>query len=116
MFIEVLHDNQGNIFSCYESDPHPINYEKELFINGTGMEGLTRARINIDTLQEMEIEENTVTKATLEKNGEPQVVNISRSAYIIDNMMIDMVKNIPLPTKVKRPKNLKFRELKNKTT
>ncbi|MBE7415982.1 MAG: hypothetical protein HS130_12510 [Deltaproteobacteria bacterium] len=90
MYSEVLHDNAGNIKACYCADTLPVETNAPMFRFSGVPDGLTHARLNIDTLTAMEIEAGCGTRAELDGSGNPVLVNVDRTRYIMENFAVDL--------------------------
>lgn len=113
MYIEVIHDAQGNIIQCYQMDVLPASNGTPFFTSANGIPAnCEQARINIDTLTSMEIEEESGFKAVINSNtGLAEIKRIDRTEYIIQTFKVDVIgpakvpvkplKNIPVGMKVK---------------
>ena len=113
MYIEVIHDEEGHILGSYCCDTLPHLPEKPLFKLDPMPEGVTHARLNIDTAMALEIEAGSGNKAII-KEGKPELVNIDRATYIKDNLSVDMGINLSLPAGVILPPGMKLRAVKKK--
>lgn len=90
MYIEVLHDNSGRIMACYCADTLPVERGAILAFIGVP-QGLEHARLNIDTLTAMEIENGSGPKAVIDQaNGQPMIAEADRTRYIMDNFEVDL--------------------------
>ncbi|WKZ33684.1 MAG: hypothetical protein QY316_04585 [Thermodesulfobacteriota bacterium] len=90
MYSEVLHDGSGNIKACYCADTLPVEANAPMF-RFTGVpDGFAHARLNIDTLTAMEIEAGCGTRAELDGGGNPVLVNVDRTMYIMENFVVDL--------------------------
>ncbi len=89
MYIEVLHDDNGRIMACYCADTLPVAHGAAA-LTFTGVpQGLTHARLNIDTLTAIEIENGSGPRAVLDPAGQPRVEEVDRTRYIMDNFEVD---------------------------
>ena len=118
MYIEIIHDAQGNIVGCWCADTLPEGGTDQplvTFENGLPP-GHEQVRINIDTLTAMEIEEACKQKAVVDPvTGEPKIQKLDRAQYIMANYRVDMTQNIPVPAAVKMPAGMQVRILTRKT-
>lgn len=91
MYIEVLHDDAGAIMACYCADTLPCG-QAAAMLAFTGIpQGLTHARLNIDTLTAMEIENGSGPRAVIDPvTGQPGIEEIDRTRYIMDNFEADL--------------------------
>lgn len=111
MYIEVTHDKDGNIGSCYCTDSLPVQDGEPLFsVKGGLPPGKEQVRIVIDTLTAMEIDQNCGEKAIIDKEGNPQIIYIDRTLYIRENYKVELI-DIAKPNKIKLSPNLKLRRL-----
>ncbi len=90
MYSEVLHDDSGNIKACYCADTLPLGANAPMFRFSGVPDGLTHARLNIDTLTAMEIESGCGTRAELDESGNPVLVSVDRTMYIMENFVVDL--------------------------
>jgi len=109
MYIEALHDSEGNILGCYCADTLPINSKKPLFTLSEMPANTEQARINIDTLTAMEIDQKSGNQPVIE-DGAAKIVEVDRSTYIRENYLIDMSQEIPAPN-IELPEGFKMRAL-----
>lgn len=110
MYIEVVHDDQGNILSCYCADSLPEKGGAPFFehifdeLDGAGNQtgkktkalppGLEHVRLNIDTITAMEIEEASGQKAVINPaTGLPEIVTIDRTQVIREMFTVDRGRN-----------------------
>ena len=109
MYIEVLHDAQGNIAACWCADTLPEKNNEPLFVAEGGLPaGHEQARLNIDTLTAMEIDAACGQKAVIDAaTGLPVIINVSRSDYIISNYYVDFTTEL-------EAHGLKFRGMRRK--
>lgn len=91
MYIEVVHDNQGNILGCYCSDTLPVKDGSPLVEYSNLPAGTEQTRINIDTITAMEIEEACSEKAVINAvTGQPEIVKgPERAEYIRQKFTVD---------------------------
>jgi|GEM_PF-6760002 hypothetical protein len=90
MYIEVLHDNAGRIMACYCADTLPSGQGAVLSFTGVP-QGFEHARLNIDTLTAMEIENCSGPKAVIDPaNGQPVIEETDRTRYVMDNFEVDL--------------------------
>lgn len=91
MYIEVLHDDAGAIMACYCADTLPDGHGASM-LTFTGIpQGLAHARLNIDTLTAMEIENGSGPKAVIDaETGHPRIEETDRTRYIMDNFEVDL--------------------------
>lgn len=91
MYIEVLHDDTGNIMACYCADTLPAG-QAEAMLTFTGIpQGLTHARLNIDTLTAVEIESGSGPRAVIDPvTGQPRIEETDRTRYVMDNFEVDL--------------------------
>jgi hypothetical protein len=90
MYIEVLHDNAGRIMACYCADTLPVGQGAILSFAGV-QQGLEHARLNMDTLTAMEIENGSGPKAVIDPStGQPMIEETDRTRYIMDNFDVDL--------------------------
>lgn len=116
MYIEVLHDNIGNINHCYCVDTMPVIDGSAFFTCKEGVPGgLTQARINIDTIIAMEIEAGSGQKAMIDPvTGLPFIIFVSRSEYIIQNFLVDMNNPVIPPIGILLPAGMGMKGLTRK--
>ena len=116
MYIEVLHDAQGNITACYCADTLPVSDGSPLFIVQGGIPaGLEQSRVNIDTLTAMEIDAACGQKAVIDAaTGQPKIVCIDRSQYIIQTYKVDLSSEITPPAGVNMPPGMKVKKFVRK--
>jgi hypothetical protein len=90
MYIEVLYDDTGNILACYCADTLPSGQGAPI-LAFTGVPlGLTHARLNIDTLTAMEIENGSGPRAVIDQvTGLPRIEETDRTRYVMDNFEVD---------------------------
>ena len=110
MYIEILHDEQGNILGCYCVDTLPINLKKPLFTLSENPLNSEQARVNIDTLTAMEINQKSGQQAIVE-NGVPEIIEVDRTVYIRENYLIDMNNEIIPDSSIELPEGFKIRAL-----
>lgn len=117
MYIEVVHDAEGNITHCYVADTLPVQDGSPLFTVEGGLPvGEEQARINIDTMTAMEIDGACGDKAVLDPvTGEPKIVSIERAQYITENYIVDTSAVITPPVEAKIPTGMKVKGLVKKT-
>lgn len=116
MFINVVHDVNGNIkiCSCVDTYPSDINNACVSYKGGTPPE-LYRAIINIDTILGLDIMTNTGDKAIIDTvTNQPKIVKILSAQYIRDNYIVDMTQNLEIPSTWNIPVDIKLRVLKKK--
>ena len=91
MYIEVLHDDAGNIMACYCADTLPAG-QAEAMLTFTGIpQGLTHARLNIDTLTAVEIESGSCPRAVIDPvTGQPRIEETDRTRFVMDNFEVDL--------------------------
>ncbi|WKZ32919.1 MAG: hypothetical protein QY316_00500 [Thermodesulfobacteriota bacterium] len=113
MYLEVLHDSEGNILGCYCTDSLPVNSGAPLFTIREGVpEGYEQTRINIDTLTAMEIDGASGQKAALNpETGQPEIVNVDRAEYVMGNYKVDTAYEFTPPPGVLIPEGMKVRRL-----
>ncbi len=113
MYIEVLHDPNGNIAACYCVDTLPANAGSPMFsIQGGPPPGYEQARLNIDSLTAMQIEAGSGHKAVINPDtGQPEIKNIDRTEYIIQTFKVDTAQEITPPAGVAIPPGMKVRGL-----
>lgn len=116
MYIEVEHDKDGNLVGQIRCDDTlPINPQGKFFEREGGLPaGLKQARIQLDTLTAMAIEQGCGQKAVINSKGEPEIVFIDRCDFIRQNFKVDMTHEIPIPPGVKFPRELGMRSLVKK--
>ncbi|KKU25668.1 MAG: hypothetical protein UX37_C0016G0012 [Microgenomates group bacterium GW2011_GWA2_46_16] len=115
MYIELEHDAEGNIASCYCVDTLPASSAEKLFTRKDGTPaGLEHVRINLDTLTAMEIDAKSGQKAVINAKGEPEIVQIDRTQYIRENFIVDMTSEVSIPANVIIPSGMKMRGLARK--
>lgn len=90
MYIEVLHDELGRIMACYCSDTLPVEPGAPI-LSFTGVpQGLRHARLNIDTLTAIEIEDGSRPRAVIDPStGQPRIEEVDRARFVIDNYEVD---------------------------
>ncbi len=112
MYIEVIHDAQGNITHCYCADTLPENNGSPLFSVGGGLPvGHEQARLNIDTLTAMEIEDACGIQAVMNPiTNQPEIKRIDRAEHIVRTFKVDTtldktpkkpLKNMPAQLKMR---------------
>lgn len=113
MYIEALHDSDGNIVTCYCADTLPASADSTMFsIRGGTPAGHEQARLNIDSLTAMEIEAGSGRKAVINPaTGAPEIRNIDRTEYIIQTFKVDTTREITPPAGVSLPAGMKVRGL-----
>lgn len=91
MYIEVLHDELGSIKACYCSDTLPVE-PGSLILSFTGVpQGLSHARLNIDTLTAMDIENGSRPRAVIDQaTGQPRIEEVDRARFVMDNYEVDL--------------------------
>ncbi|HEY4706300.1 MAG TPA: hypothetical protein VII64_02500 [Thermodesulfobacteriota bacterium] len=89
MYAEVLYDSSGNIKACYCVDTLPVEPSAPMLRFFGVPEGLTHARLNIDTAAAMEIEGACSPHAELDQAGNPVIVSFERAAYIMETFAAD---------------------------
>lgn len=98
MYIEVLHDGLGRIKACYCSDTLPIEQASPMLSFAGVPEGLTHARLNIDTLTAMEIEAGSRPRAVIDPaTGQPRIEEVDRARFVIDNYEVDLAELSVMP-------------------
>lgn len=91
MYIEVLHDVNGNIMACYCSDTLPADPAALMLAFSGVPEGLSHARLNIDTLTAMEIESASAPKAVIDPaTGQARIEETDRTRFVMDNFIADL--------------------------
>jgi len=91
MYIEVLHDVNGNIMACYCSDTLPADPASLMLAFSGVPEGLTHARLNIDTATAMEIESASAPKAVVDPaTGQARIEKTDRTKFVMDNFIADI--------------------------
>ena len=104
MYIEVLHDIEGQIISCYCTDTLPLDSETKFFeIEEDMPQGMSQCRINIDTITAMQIDSMS------DRQG------VERSAYVKENFIVNIVDNISLPNNVILPEGMNIKSMIVKT-
>lgn len=110
MYIEVIHDSEGEVVACYCADTLPSTDGEPLF-KVKGMKdsegvfhhglppGLEQARVNIDTAVAMEIESS----------------GVERNDYVAANFRVDTKREIPTPPGVRLPEGFTLRGIARKT-
>lgn len=113
MYIETLHDSDGNITTCYCADTLPVNADSPMFsIHGGPPTGHEQARVNIDTLAAMEIDAASGLKAVVNPaTGQPEIRNMDRAGYIIQTFKVDTTREITPLAGVSIPPGMKVRGL-----
>ena len=92
MYIEVLHDNSGNIMACYCSDTLPGDPASPMLAFTGIPQGLNHARLNIDTLTAMEIESKSGPRAVIDQaTGQARIEEADRTRFVMDNFTIDFL-------------------------
>lgn len=89
MYAEVLYDGTGSIKACYCADTLPIEPTSPMLRFSGVPEGLTHARLNIDTATAIEIEAACKPHAELDGSGSPAIVSFDRANYIIEKFAVD---------------------------
>ncbi len=89
MYAEVLYDSYGNIKACYCVDTLPVEPSAPVLRFSGVPEGLSHARLNIDTAAAMEIEAACTPHAELNEAGEPVIVSADRAGYIMETFAAD---------------------------
>lgn len=99
MYIEVVHDQTGNIAACYCADTLPVDQAAPLFrIEGGLPAGYEQARVNIDTLTAMEIERACGLKAVIDPVTQaPAIINIERADHVRSLFRVDVSKELSPP-------------------
>lgn len=115
MYIELTHDDMGNIGTCYCEDSLPINDGEPLFTVKGMPADKEQVRVVIDTLTAMEIDQNTGEKAIINEQGKPEIIKIKRTTYIKNNFIVDMSAIIPKPDNMLLSDRLTLRRLIRKT-
>ena len=111
MYIEVLHDAEGNLDACCCRHVQPGNLSTPFFTYEGGVpEGFEQARVNTDTLTIMEIEAACGQKAAL-VDDKPEVVNIGRAGYIREHYKVDITRELTPAEGVELPEGMKVRSL-----
>ncbi len=109
MYIEVIHDQDGNIVGCWCENFYPANPGEPWVRPAAALpEGLVQARINIDTMLAMEISQESGKKAVI-VGGQPQIVDIAPSEYIMSAFKVDMSQVITPPASVQVPQGMMVR-------
>lgn len=115
MYIEVVHDQAGEIKLCYCVDTLPTDASKPYVIFKDGVpSGYEQSRINIDTLIAMEIDAASGQKAVLNAQGQAEMVTVERSQYICNTFKVDVSGEIIPPAGVQLPPGMKMRTLLRK--
>lgn len=98
MYIEVVHDDQGNILACYCADTLPVKDGSPLVEFSNLPSGTEQSRINIDTITAMEIEEACSERAVINPGtGQPEIVKgPDRSEYVRQRFIVDKGRNLAL--------------------
>jgi hypothetical protein len=95
MYIEVLHDDNGHMLACYCSDTLPSSQGAPLLAFTGVPPGLTHARLNIDTLTAMEIENGSGPRAVMDPStGLPRIEETDRTRYVMDNFEVDPARTV----------------------
>ena len=104
MFIEIIHDANGNIEHCWQADTLPEGGVDVPMVSVKGglPTGLEQVRINVDTITELQV----IAVAISAKVGIAE--------YIRDKFDVDLDMTISLPSQVKLPSGMKMRALKMK--
>lgn len=114
MYIEVMHDSDGNILSSYCADTLPVKEGAPLFYVPGGLHGLEQARVCIDTLTAMEIDQACGQKAVIDPvTNEAKIINIDKADYVIENYRINMGEEVIPPPGI-IPQGMKMRGLVRK--
>lgn len=115
MYIEVLHDVNGDIFGCWCADTLPQNDGDALVKYDQVPAGFEQARVNIDTLLSMEIEAASGQKAVIDDaTGLPKIINTDRAEYIMGTFRADLSHEIAPPAGITVPAGMKIRALARK--
>ncbi|MCC6502322.1 MAG: hypothetical protein IT362_04190 [Deltaproteobacteria bacterium] len=95
MYIEVLHDNSGKIKACYCSDTLPTDPASPILAFTGIPQGLSHARLNIDTLTAIEIENGSVPKAVIDQaTGQARIEEADRTRFVMDNFEADLTLSV----------------------
>jgi len=90
MYIEVLYDDNGRIMACYCADTLPASSGAAALAFTGVPQGLTHARLNIDTLTAMEIESGSGPRAVVDPvTGQARVEEMDRTRYIMEHFDVD---------------------------
>lgn len=113
MYIEVLHDATGKILNCYCADTLPADPSSAFFrVEGGVPAGVEHARINIDTVEALEIEGACGLKAVVDPVTQtPSIINVERVAYIMSSFKVDTATIVPTPPTVSLPAGVTMRRL-----
>jgi len=112
VYIETLHDRDGEIKACYCSDTLPASPDSPLFSMEGAPEGWEQARVNIDTLTAMEIESACSSAVETDPaSGRPVIVRADRARYIMENFKIDTTASLTPGGGVRLPEGMKIRGL-----
>ncbi|MFQ5466345.1 MAG: hypothetical protein ACE5EI_10490 [Thermodesulfobacteriota bacterium] len=112
MYIETLHDREGEIKACYCADTLPAQEASPLFSMKGAPEGWEQARVNIDTLTAMEIDSAcSSTVETDPASGRPVIVRSDRAGYIMENFKVDTTGSLTPCGGVRLPAGMKIRGL-----
>lgn len=91
MYIEVLHDELGRIKACYCSDTLPVDPTSPILSFSGVPDGLSHARVNMDTLTAMEIEAASRPRAVIDAaTGRPVIEETDRARFVMDNYEVDL--------------------------
>lgn len=115
MFIEVLHDSNGNIMACYCADTLPIQSSLPLVRYEQIPSGCEQARINIDTVTAMEVEVGSGDNAVIDPvTQQPVLIHTDRAEYIMNHFKADLTLEITPPQGISLPLGMKIRGLERK--
>lgn len=117
MYVETLHDAQGNIKGCYCADTLPADDGAPLFTVEDVPAGWEQTRINLDTLTAMEVESACRSQAVTDPaTGRPVIARKDRAEYLMENYTVDVSTELAPPAGPVLPTGMKMRGLKKKTT
>lgn len=90
MYVEILHDEFGRIKACYCSDTLPVEPGAPILSFSGVPQGLSHARVNIDTLTAIEIENGSRPRAVIDPStGQPRIEEVDRARFVIDNYEVE---------------------------
>lgn len=116
MFIEVLHDAKGKILSCFCADTLPEAPGEPLFRAKSELPaGVEQARINIDTVTAMEIDQACGPRPVIDAaSGALSISDVHRPQYVIERFLVDTSNEICAPAGVSVPQGIRLRGLLRK--
>lgn len=117
MYIEVIHNKVGEIRVCVCVDTLPEIPELPILVfDVSDTEDMEHARINLDTVLCMEIDQQCGQKAIINpETQKPEIVHVDRATFIRENFKVDIGTELMVPPGLRFPEKIKLRRLAKAT-